>query len=312
MVRRLGSKSEDLIIGDFLVPASAAGPAVLLAAAHEGLAFSGAFMPCDPMSRWMVSGCGHVCRLARVSERARRQYWVKAAACEGSPPRACARCSVPAPGDPHHQAESLRELAAAAADVDRSESAGSWWRISDLPKDGRWHPHAFIRDPGLLERGVPLSELADVRQGRRPQQSHDAPSPGLLPVLLGKSIDARGVTAWAAPGAAPEIVPGDVLVTEIGLRGRAVLADVPALAGPGVIRIRPFDLTASAGIAAYLRSEAAQAVRQQLAATTVIPRLSAATMRRFPVELKAAYPHQEGSEFRPSLADRLEQLLWSR
>ncbi len=95
VVRRLGSKSEDLIIGDVLVPASAAGPAVLLAAAHEGLAFSARFMPCDPMSRWMVSGCGHVCRLARVSERARRQYWVKAAACEGSPPRACARCSYP-------------------------------------------------------------------------------------------------------------------------------------------------------------------------------------------------------------------------
>jgi hypothetical protein len=203
----------------------------------------------------------------------------------------------------------LNQLASGAAVVDRVESASSWWRVSELPTNGKWHPQAFMRDPNLLEQGVPLSELADVQMGRRPLHSYDAPRPGLLPIRQGKSIDGHGVSAWAAPGTAPEVRAGDVLVTEIGLRGRAAVANTPALAGPGLFRIRPFNPKLSDSIAAYIRSEVAQTVRQQLVGGAVVPRLSPAMIRRFPVELTSTHP-QESSEFQASLAEQLEQILW--
>lgn len=310
VIRRLGNESGDLNIGDVLVPASGVGPAVLLASAHEGLAFSGSFHALRPNAPW-----ADIWLWACLSARSGAQ--VREAAVMGagtSLPRLTAATllgmRVPTPSDSQILLGSLSQLAAAAAVVDRANSANSWWRISDLPVDGRWHPYALMRDPELLERGLPLSALADVQMGRRPHQSHDAPRPGLLPVRQGKSIDGRGVSAWADPGSAPEISRGDVLVVEIGLRGRAVVAEAPALAGPGVIRIRPFDLKLSEGMAAYFSSEAAQAVRQQLAAAAVIPRLSAAVIRRFPIDLNPT-PLQESSESQLSLADRLEQMLWN-
>jgi hypothetical protein len=52
VVRRLGDNPEDLNIGDVLVPAFGAGPAVLLAAAHYGLAFASSFHALRPMEPW--------------------------------------------------------------------------------------------------------------------------------------------------------------------------------------------------------------------------------------------------------------------
>lgn len=310
VVRRLGNDPEDLSIGDVLVPASGVGPAVLLASAHEGLAFSGSFHALHPKEPWAGIWLW-ACLSARSGERARKAAVMSAGGSLGRlTAAALLEMRVPSPDDALGLLDSLDQLATATAVVDRAESATSWWRISELPADGRWHPQALMRDPNLLERGVPLSALADVQMGRRPKPSHEAPRPGLLPVRQGKSIDGRAVSAWAAPGTAPDVSPGDVLVAEIGLRGRAVLADARALAGPGIIRIRPFDPKLSDGIAAYFRSEAAQAVRQQLVAAAVIPRLSLAVIRRFPVELKPTHP-QESSEFQMSLAERLEQMLWN-
>jgi hypothetical protein len=190
----------------------------------------------------------------------------------------------------------------------------SWWRITTLPADGQWHRHLATATPEVFDHGTPLGQLATILIGRNPQTTFEHTRPGTLPVLNGRSVDGQHVTRWADPGAGVTAEPGDVAVVEVGIRGRAAAVTQPAIAGTGVLLLKPHDRSRSDALAAYLRSEPAQTLRATLI-TGFIPRLNRSTLAQMPVPDEAlnapADARPQPSDAPTSLSEQLEQLLWN-
>jgi hypothetical protein len=222
--------------------------------------------------------------------------------------------SVPAPppaDDPRYARISALH---ARTTVAGNSEGRSWWRITTLPADGQWHRHLVTPTPEVLDHGTPLGELATIFAGRNPAVLFAQPRPGTLPVLNGRSVDGEHVYRWAEPDTGVLAEPGDVSVVEVGDRGRAALVTQPAIAGSGVLLLKPHDRSHGEALTAYLRSEPAQTLRGTLI-TGVIPRLSRSTLAQLPVPDDAlsapAEAFAQQSAPRLPLSDQLEQLLWS-
>jgi hypothetical protein len=312
-VRILGSSPEGLLLGDVLVPTVGSAPCLLLREHHRGLAFSDGFIALRPELRW--AGKWLWACLSSTTGQV-----VRAAALKGSTlPRliagALVSLPVPVPLDVPGIIVELARLADSVPDATaQPDVAASWWRIGRLPASGDWTADLALRDPAVLLEGIALGEMAEIIPGRRPREVFGAPRPGLLPVRKGKSIDGRKPEQWAPAGSAPAVEVGDVLVVEVGLRGRAVVADSEGLAGTGTLLVRPHDKGLSPSIAGHLNSESALGLRASLAGGAFLPRLTPTLLRRMPMPqdaLSAHGPHLD----RPApaeapLAEILERTLW--
>lgn len=312
-IRVLGSAPAGLLAGDLLVPAVGSAPCLLLREHHRGLAFSDGFIALRPELRW--AGTWLWACLSSTRGQA-----VRAAAAQGSTlPRLTAGAllslPVPVPQDVPGVVFELTELAdSVPASTSQADVAASWWRIGRLPASGDWTIELALRDPAAMLEGRPLGDLAEIAPGRRPRIMFGAPRPELLPVWKGKSIDGRKPEEWAPPGSAPSVETGDVLVVEVGLRGRAVVADTDGLAGPGTLLVRPHDRRLSHSIAAHLNSEPVQALRAALASGSFLPRLTPSLLRRMPMPeaaLQTHAPHlDQPAPAGVPLAEALERTLW--
>lgn len=310
-VRLLGASPDGLQLGDVLVPAVPSGPALLLRPHHEGLAFSDGFIALRPNQRW--SGTWLWACLSSKSGLAARAAFASGSAVARLTAGALLRLPVPVPQDVPRAIFELTQLAddipAATAQPD---VAASWWRLNRLPASGDWTAELSLRDPAALLEGTALGELAEITAGRRPRVVFGAPRPELLPVRQGKSIDGRNPEQWGPAGSAPSVEPGDVLVVEVGLRGRAVVADAEGLAGQGTLLVRPHDKTFSSAIAAHLNSEPALALRASLASGAFLPRLTVTLLRRMPVPATTLAADVAGRSVsgQAALGELLEQMLW--
>lgn len=107
--------------------------------------------------------------------------------------------------------------------------------------------------------------------------------------------------------------PGDIVVVEVGLRGRVSVSEEECLAGQGVLVIRANEPALAPALAAYLSSESAQELRASFV-QGLTPRLPPALLRQFPVpeNVLSSVAVTTPKPVAPlPLAERLEQLLWS-
>lgn len=308
-VLRVGAVDAAAQLGDVLVPQFGDGPCVLIGEQHKALSFVN-FVALRPETRtvglwlWAVLS-------------ATRGQWLRQALAVGTTRRLSLtdllNSSVPVPpADDDPRYDQISTLHAGTTVGDSSEGR-SWWRVATLPADGEWHRHLVTPTPEMLEHGTPLGQLAVILAGRNPALVFESSRPGSLPVLNGRSVDGAHVTRWADPGSTVIAEPGDVAVVEVGVRGRAAIVGERAIAGTGVLLLKPHDRSHGSSLAAYLRSESAQNLRGTLIAG-FIPRLTRSTLRQLPVpdEALAATAHAP-AEQDPAfpLGEQLERLLWT-
>jgi hypothetical protein len=311
-VRLLGEAADALNVGDLLVSVTHRGPALLVTKDHEGLAFGEGFIALRPTERWIGTWLW-ACLSSATGLRV-RETSATGATLSRLTPLALLTTPVPVPAD---EPEILPRLQGLCDDVpaieENADVAASWWRVETLAATGDWHAQLSLRNPSLLQEGTPLGDLAEIMPGRRPKVSFSSPRPGTLPVLQGISVDGRNVRMWATAEAGPRLHPGDIVVVEVGLRGRVSTCDYESLAGQGVLAVRAHDPALAPRLARYLASESAQELRSSLV-QGLIPRLSPALLRKFPVPDAVLLPvaATEPNPVAPlPLAQQLEQLLWS-
>lgn len=309
LVLRVGSATGGVRRGDVLVPQLGDGPCVLVGKQHRALSFVN-FVALraeeHTAALWLWAALsstrgGVLRRSLSVAMTGRLPTGGLLGALVPSPPPSA---------DPRYaQIAELHSLTRVSA----VSEGRSWWRVTTLPADGQWHRHLATPTPEVFDDGTPLGELGIIVAGRNPQPAFEQPRPGLLPVLNGRSVDGQNVTRWADREAGPLAEAGDVAIVEVGHRGRAAVVAAPALAGTGVLLLKLRDRRFADALAAYLRSEPAQALRATLI-TGVIPRLTRSTLAQLPVpDDVLRSPVQAG---RPQghvqpLSEQLEQLLWT-
>lgn len=306
---RVGTERNGARPDDVLVPQLGDGPCVLVGEQHQALSFVN-FLALRAEERttalWLWAA------LSSTRGRALRRS-LAIGMTDRLPPGELLAAPVPSPpplADPRyaHIAELHRVTSVSVASEGRT-----WWRVTSLPASGEWHRHLATSTPQVFDEGVPLGELGSIVTGRNPRRAFEQPRPGLLPVLNGRSVDGQRSTRWADAERGPLAEPGDVAVVEVGTRGRVAVVATPALAGTGVMLLKPHDRRHADAIAAYLRSEPAQALRATLI-TGYIPRLTRSTLAQLPVpDSILTSPVQAAPAPSPArpLSERLEQLLWS-
>ncbi len=311
LVLRVGAVTGAAQVGDVLVPQLGNAPCVLVGQQHRGLSFVN-FVALRPEMRttglwlWAALTSSSGCALRRT---------VTVGTSGRLPLTVLLNTPIPEPpplDDPRYvRIAALHDRTRVSA---KSEGH-SWWHVATLPLDGQWHLYLATPAPEVFDEGTPLGQLVTVLGGRTPQTTFERPRPGAVPVLNGRSVDGQHVTRWADPGAGTNAEPGDIAVVEIGIRGRAAVVTQPAIAGTGVLLLKPHDRSLGEALAAYLRSEPAQTLRATLTTGGVIPRLSRSTLAQLPVpdEALTASGTETSSpaEASTSLSEQLEQLLWS-
>ncbi|MGY1679884.1 hypothetical protein [Geodermatophilus sp. SYSU D01176] len=292
--------------GDVLVPLAGDRPCVLLSAEHSGLAFAN-FAAMRPMP-----GVPAAWLWAVLSSQ--RGLQLRQGHSAGTVPRPTLMglAAMPVPMPPPVNADVYRRLEpflAVATEVGEPV-VRSWWRVTGLPATGDWRLELTTPNPRPLEDGTPLEAYADVVTGRNPRDTYPVPRPGTRPVLNGKSVDGTGVTRFADPSTGIEAQPGDVAVVEVGVRGRVAVVRESAIAGSGVLLLRPRAPEYGDPLARYLGSETGQALRSALV-TGMIPRLTRAALEELPVPAEAfTAPARFQPADRRLLAEKLEQVLW--
>jgi len=307
LVLRYGTGFGRLQLGDVLLPLSGVAPCVLISTQHRGMSFTGflALRPRDPVpSEWLWavlssnSGIAYRCALGAGSTGRLRLSQLRDAVVPIPPPLASGAFVE------------IRRLLGAA--VVRPTAAGSWWRLAQLPRTGDWRWTLASAAPEELAEAMPLRDVAHVLAGRAPRVTFDTPRPGTMPVYIGPNVGGRAFDRWADPGTLPQVGADDVLVVEVGTRGRAAVPRREGLAGKGVLVVRPRQPSMAARLAAYLDGEPAQKIRSVLVTGATIPRLSASALAEFPVPplLLMEDEATPTSEELP-LADALDRALWS-
>jgi hypothetical protein len=250
LVLRVGVADSAVQLGDVLVPQLGEAPCVLIGEQHSALSFVN-FVALHPEQRttslWLWAA------LTSARGRALRRALTVGTTAR-VPLTALLSMSVPVPppvDDPLYARISALHARTAVA---VSSEGRSWWRVATLPADGEWHRHLVTRTPEVFDHGTPLGELATIFAGRNPTGAFEQSRPGALPVLNGRSVDGQHVHRWADPDTGVVAEPGDVAVVEVGVRGRAAVVTQPAIAGTGVLLLKPHDRSHGEALATYLRS----------------------------------------------------------
>lgn len=306
LVLRYGSGPGRLRPGDVLLPLSGVAPCVLISDEHRGMSFTGflALRPRDPVPGewlWAVLSSGRGIAYRRA---------LSAGSTGGLRLSQLHDAVVPSPlpladgvlGE-------LRRLLDAA--VVRPSAGGSWWRVARLPRTGDWRWTLASPTPEKLTQGIRLGEIAEVLAGRAPRITFDNPRPGTMPVYIGPNVGGRAFDRWADPGTLPQVGTGDVLVVEVGTKGRAAVPRQEGLAGKGVLVVRPRRPGLATGLAAYLDGESAQEIRSMLVTGATIPRLTVAALAEFPVPELVTKDDATPASDDLLLADALDRALWS-
>jgi hypothetical protein len=296
------------------VPSIASGHVLLVAPSHQGFSFSNLYLALRPSSNTDGLWLWAVLNSTR-GQRARGA--VSAASAARLTMSGLLGLQVPIPNE---RWASIRDavvnLHDRASFITMAVYAGqSWWRATKLPRAGSWAIFLATRNPEQLSQGVSVSDMAEeVRRGRKADAVGDAPQPGWLPYLSSQDLRSGGEnSAWARP-TGPVARPGDLLVAEVGKRPLTIVADRELLPGPFVSLVRLKDAGLAGRVAAYLNSEAGQAVRRLAFAGSTVPRLGPREIRsmRIPKSVLQSDPAPEvpQGDARP-LPLTLDALLWS-
>jgi hypothetical protein len=309
--------TDSLMPDDLLVPRYYNSPALVVAEAHNGLAFAGSFHALRCVDHhltvwlWAVlsSGIGQRAR-ADASTAAKVPLLTRGRLLELPVP-------VPPEQEMRERLETLHPLfeGSQLVDMRRHEVHGSWWRIADLHGADRWDVFVVLAEPDLLRSGVPLAELCEEMVVGKAVRDHvlPAPQPDWPRVYTSRSVRAGHIDdLWLDPSV-PAVVaePGDLLIPYVGATGLSTLSTQRAAVDRNIILCRLRDQRISETLVNYLNSDRGQSVRRVLVHGQP-PSLTLKIARQFPIPMDIAFGEGATSDdvgFLP-LSARLDDLLW--
>lgn len=190
------------------------------------------------------------------------------------------------------------------------DKGGSWWRTTQLPVDTPWSALLAVQDPAALTEGTRLGDLiTTVMTGKR-TTTFDSPSiKSTLPVWGAAQLRGKRPTQYADIDAGVVAEQGDILIQKIGLRGTAAVMLEPCIAEPNVLVLKLHDPELNSIVVSAFNSPAGQRQRSYRATGTVIPSLSADSLKEIRLDLTVKQPSNE--TIVTPLSDQLDELIWS-
>lgn len=306
----VGGRERNLQPGDLLVPSRAGFPVLLVGEHLVGAAVAGSFIayrftnPDDALWVWAVlnSGTGqHMLRAALADPWTRHRRQIR-------------DLHLPWPA-PMHRAALRDTLLRIEQTTHHHEvaAAETWWSTADLTTTS-WRHALATPDPAQLNDGVLLEDLGvTVTAGKRPSADDMLTTPwsDALPVITAGTLAGRPVTRWCPPSSAlTTVAPGDVILSSLGDRSNARVADREAVLDASCYRLQTPPTLDAEAVAAFFNSTAGRALRNLAISGAMIPRLSLSDLKKLPIPDGAFADRSSGTAVRP-LAEELEAALWS-
>lgn len=305
MVYQVGAELEE---GDVLVPRSPETPVLIVSERLQGSLVSSTFTalrPVGPASALWIWGV-----LNSVSGRTLREHHASVGLLVGE---SLLGLAIPVPGAAMmERLGTVLQRLESATHTEEEESAGTWWRTTDI-RGAAWHLMLATPTPELLDQGVPLRDLCEITRGRPVRAfAVEAEEPGYVVVTDITMLGGRPPRHWvpADEGELTIANGGDVLVAAKGDRPYATVARALTAADQDVYVLRMRNLEHGPAVAGFLNGQQGFAIRRMLLRGATIPSLGKRDIERMPIPPEVLDTQAEVRASEP-LADQLERTLWS-
>ena len=301
--------SNQLSVGDILIPFRIDTPILLLNDRHSGAFVSDEFFAIKAISRdwaiwmWAIlnSSIGMKLRAAYLADSTTRISKIKSL------------LDLPIPILPMYYSTLRDELLQIEQSTHRSEieAVETWWRIAQF-NSANWACELAMRYPIDMSEYTPLFHYCnELRAGRgaSPKARVKSARLGSFPYVGGKYLSGGPIDIWATEGVIAE--PGDVLIAGVGYRSNARIATERMIAGTDIYVLRLKEPRLATALTAYLNGQEGYDQRQLRISGSVIPRVSLCELKQLGVnESRLSAPD---IDIQPSvdLASRLDAVLWN-
>lgn len=306
---QVSNGSNQLSVGDILIPFRLATPILLLDDRHSGASVSDEFFAIKAISRdwaiwiWAVlnSSIGMKIRAAYLADSTTRTSKIRSL------------LDLPIPiVAPRHSSlwENLLQIEQSTHRPE-IEAVDTWWRIAQL-NSSNWAYELAMRYPIDMTKYTPLVHYCnELRAGRGVPTAARVKSAklGCFPYVGGKYLSGGSIDVWATGGVIAE--PGDVLIAGVGYRSNARIATERMIVGTDVYVLRLKEPHIATALAAYLNGQEGYEQRQLRISGSVIPRVLLCDLKQLGVnESRLSAPNITNQ---PSLdlASRLDAVLWN-
>jgi hypothetical protein len=301
--------SDQLSVGDILIPLRLETPVLLLGNRHSGAIVSDDFFAIKAISRdwatWMWaalnSSIGMKLRAVYLADSTTRTSKIRSLLDLPIP--------VVAPGHSTLWDELLRiEQTTHRSEI---EAVETWWRIAEL-NGSNWAYELAMRYPIDMSKYTPLVHYCnELRAGRRVPTTARVKSAqlGRFPYADGKYLSGGSIGIWATEGVIAE--PGDVLIAGVGYRSNARIATERMIVGTDIYVLRLKEPHLATALTAYLNGQEGYDQRQLRLSGAVIQRVLLRDLKQLGVnESRLSAPN---IDIQPSLdlALRLDAVLWN-
>lgn len=300
--------SNQLSVGDILIPFRLDVPVLLLNYRHSGAFVSDEFFALKMITLdwatwlWAVlnSSIGMKLRAAYLADSTTRVSKI--------------RCllDLPIPIVPPRSSTLWDELLQIEESTHRSEieAVETWWRIAQL-NSTNWAYELAMRYPIDMSKYTPLVHYCnELRAGRKVPLTSRVSSAqlGSFPYVDGKYLSGGSIHSWATEGLIAD--PGDVLIAGVGYRSNARIATERMIAGTDIYVLRLKEPHLATALTAYLNGQEGYDQRQLRISGKVIPRVSLRDLEQLGVnEFRLREPNAD-IHSSVDLASRLDAVLW--
>lgn len=301
--------SNQLSVGDILIPFRLDTPVLLLNDRHSGAFVSDEFFAIKAISHdwaiwmWAIlnSSIGMKLRAVYLADSTTRVSKIKSL------------LDLPIPILPTRYSTLRDELLQIEQSTHRSEieAVETWWRIAQLDSTN-WAYELAMQYPIDMSEYTPLVHYCnELRAGRGapPKARVKSARLGGFPYVGGKYLSGGSIDIWATEGVIVE--PGDVLIAGVGYRSNARIATERMIAGTDIYVLRLKEPHLATALTAYLNGQEGYDQRQLRISGKVIPRVSLCELKQLGVnESRLSAPD---IDMQPSvdLASRLDAVLWN-
>lgn len=300
--------SNQLSVGDILIPFRLKTPVLLLDDRHSGAFVSDEFFAIKAISRdwaiWMWaalnSSIGMKLRAAYLADSATRTSKIRSL------------LDLPIPIVAPRHSILWDNLLQIEQSTHRSEiqAVETWWRIAQL-NSSNWAYELAMRYPIDMSKYTPLVHYCDeLRAGRGVPTTARVKFAqlGSFPYVGGKYLSEGFIETWATEGVIAE--PGDVLLAGVGYRSNARIATERMVIGTDIYVLRLKQPHLATALTAYLNGQEGYDQRQLCISGSVIPRVSLRDLKRLGVnEFRLSEPNAD-IQSPVDLASRLDAVLW--
>ncbi|WP_156133894.1 hypothetical protein [Pseudarthrobacter phenanthrenivorans] len=308
-VYRVGQGNHALRYGDVLLQRSGFGPAFVITESVTSYAYSAQFHALRPTYPdlgfwlWAVLSSTPGLRARQAAQAGSRIPAISIAE--------LLSLIVPIAGSAQTLGR-LKALAELRSSTRLSAGKSSWWTIRDIPNGGAWAPRIFMKDPAVIDRGLPLHQKAQIVKGRRPLNPARVMTDDTLPVMEARVVTGSPPRWWSNDERLPRIKPGDVVVQAIGTRPRATVAQEEYVASDSVLVVRTREGVDGTELARSLTAPEAADLLGALSQGTTVRHLSVKNLETFPLQTTAADTKSDDLTTSIPLRDLIDKELGGR